>query len=80
MKGNHLLITTTQNAPDFLARIAMPFFCAVPVSTPINPKGEKTVASAGPYYLASYTPKRRLVLKKNPNYAGSRKRSVDEID
>src|SRR5919201_590487 len=78
--GNKLTITLTKVAPDFLSRIAMPFFCAVPVSTPINPKGEKAVSSAGPYYIASYTPKRRIVLKKNPNYGGSRKRNVDEID
>jgi peptide/nickel transport system substrate-binding protein len=78
--GNKLTVKLVKVAPDFLSRIAMPFFCAVPVSTPINPKGEKAVASAGPYYIASYTPKRRIVLKKNPNYAGNRKRNVDEID
>ena len=77
--GNKLTIKLVKIAPDFVSRIAMPFFCAVPVSTPINPKGEKAVASAGPYYIASYTPKRRIVLKKNPNYGGSRKRNVDEI-
>jgi ABC-type oligopeptide transport system substrate-binding subunit len=58
----------------------MPFFCAVPKSTPINPKGERAVPSAGPYYIASYTPKRRSVIKKNPNYHGSRPRNVGEID
>src|SRR3954453_17406982 len=29
-KGNHLIITLTHTAPDFLARLAMPFFCAIP--------------------------------------------------
>jgi ABC-type oligopeptide transport system substrate-binding subunit len=78
--GNKLTITLTKVAPDFLSRIAMPFFCAVPTNTPINPKGERAVPSAGPYYVAAYTPKRRIVIKKNPNYAGDRKRNVDEID
>jgi peptide/nickel transport system substrate-binding protein len=78
--GNKLAITLDKVAPDFLSRIAMPFFCAVPRSTPINPKGERAVPSAGPYYIASYTPKRRIVLKKNPNYHGNRPRNVGEID
>jgi ABC-type oligopeptide transport system substrate-binding subunit len=78
--GNKLTIALTKVAPDFLSRIAMPFFCAVPVSTPINPKGERAIPSAGPYYIASYNPKRRIVIKKNPNYTGDRKRNVDEID
>jgi peptide/nickel transport system substrate-binding protein len=78
--GNKLAITLDKVAPDFLSRIAMPFFCAVPRSTPVNPKGERTVPSAGPYYIASYTPKRRIVLKKNPNYHGGRPRNVGEID
>jgi peptide/nickel transport system substrate-binding protein len=80
VSGSKLTITLDKIAPDFLSRIAMPFFCAVPKTTPINPKGERTVPSAGPYYIASYTPKRRIVLKKNPNYHGSRPRNVDEID
>src|SRR5438067_3151419 len=30
VKGNHLLITTAHASPDLLARLAMPFFCAIP--------------------------------------------------
>jgi peptide/nickel transport system substrate-binding protein len=80
VSGNKLTITLSKVAPDFLSRIAMPFFCAIPTSTPINPKGERAVPSAGPYYIASYTPKRRIVIKKNPNYGGDRERNVDVID
>jgi YVTN family beta-propeller protein len=58
-------------APDFLSRIALPAFCAVPSDTPINRKGV-TPASAGPYYVASYTPGQGVVLETNPNYHGSR--------
>ena len=53
VKGNHLLITTTQPAPDLLARLAMPFFCAIPPSLPHDPNGVLTPPSAGPYYVAS---------------------------
>ena len=34
---------------------------------------------AGPYAIASYTPKRRLVLRRNPNYGGSRPARLREI-
>jgi ABC-type transport system substrate-binding protein len=52
-KGSHLVVTLKHAAPDFLARVAMPFFCAVPTSTPHDPNGVETPASAGPYYIAS---------------------------
>src|SRR5690348_13584829 len=37
VKGNHLIITTTHAAPDLLARLAMPFFCAIPKNLPHDP-------------------------------------------
>src|SRR5438045_5543346 len=36
-KGNHLIITLTKAAPDFLARVAMPFFAATPANTAHDP-------------------------------------------
>ena len=51
-----------------LARLAMPFFCAVPLGTPLDPKGVRVIPSAGPYYVASYTPGQGVVLERNPNY------------
>ncbi len=78
-QGNKLTITLTRKAPDFLSRIAMPFFCAIPTDTPINSNGVQKVASAGPYYIASWQPKRKLVLKRNPNYAGDRPHNLDQI-
>src|SRR5215207_5394174 len=77
--GNKLTINLTKPAPDFLNRMAMWFFCAVPKSTSVDPAQEKPVPTAGPYYVASWTPKRRLVLKKNPNYTGDRPAKLDEI-
>ena len=62
----------TRAAPDFPARIALPFFCAVPIGTPIDPGGLREIPSAGPYYVSSYTPNEQIVLRRNPNYQGPR--------
>jgi peptide/nickel transport system substrate-binding protein len=73
-RGNKLTIRLTKVAPDFLTRIAMPFFMAMDrQSHPVDAKGIKApVASAGPYYISSWTPNSRLVMKRNPNYKGKR--------
>ena len=69
--GDTLTIRLLAPAPDFLSRIAQPAFCAVPSNTPIN--GTRgVIPSAGPYYVASYTPGQGVVLARNPNYHGSR--------
>jgi len=78
VKGNRLSITLVAAAADFLARAAMPFFCAVPLDTPV-PMTENSLPSAGPYYIASRTPNRSIVLQRNPNYRGSRPHHVDTM-
>ena len=55
-------------------------FCPVPPGTPVDAKGVNTVPSAGPYYVASYSPEQGAVLKRNPNYHGPRPHGLDEID
>ncbi len=77
--GDTLTITLVDVAPDFLSRIAMPFFAAIPLSTPLNPAGEKQIPSAGPYYIEEWVPKRQLVLARNPNYGGDRPANADRI-
>jgi ABC-type transport system substrate-binding protein len=77
--GNKLTITLTDVAPDFLSRVAMPFFMAVPEDTPIDSKGLNKVAAAGPYYVSQWTPGRQLVLEKNPNYTGDRVANFDKL-
>ena len=53
--------------------------CAVPIGTPVVEGGlEKPVPSAGPYYLAALTDS-LAVLKRNPNYGGSRPQHLDAI-
>ncbi len=77
---NRLVIRLRAPEPDFLSRIALPGFCPVPTDTPIKPAGEPTVPSAGPYYVASYTPGQGVVLLRNPNYRGRRPRSFARIE
>ncbi len=79
VEGDTLTITLVDVAPDFLSRIAMPFFAAIPVSTPLNPAGEKQIPSAGPYFIEKWVPKRQLVLARNPNYGGDRPANADRI-
>ena len=79
VNGNKISITLVKPAADFLSRIAMPFFCAVPENTPLNANGVLAPAAAGPYYIKSRTPSRQIVLAKNPNYGGDRKTSLDSM-
>jgi peptide/nickel transport system substrate-binding protein len=80
VRGNTLSIRLTGISGSFLSRLAMNKFCAVPIGTPIDPKGLPTIPSAGPYYIASYQPHRQLVLRRNPHYRGPRPHRLDEID
>ncbi|HSC91912.1 MAG TPA: ABC transporter substrate-binding protein [Gaiellaceae bacterium] len=67
-----LQIRLTQAAPDILTRLAMPFFQAIDTATGINAQGAKApLAAAGPYYVASWTPNTRLLLRRNPYYKRS---------
>jgi YVTN family beta-propeller protein len=77
--GNRLTIELTAPAPDLFARLAMPFFCAVPMNTPVAP-GVQVVPSAGPYYVKSFVPGQTIVLARNPNYHGPRPHNIAEID
>jgi peptide/nickel transport system substrate-binding protein len=80
VQGNQLTFRLTHPAPDFLSRIAMPFFCALPLKTPIDARGlQGSVPGAGPYYLKSWTPKQQFVLARNPNYKGTRPHTFDSM-
>ena len=80
MKGSHLIITLTKAAPDFVARLAMPFFCAIPTNLAHDPRGVPAPASAGPYYIADRVENKSITIKKNPNYKGKRPHNVDQIN
>ncbi len=79
-RGNTLTIRLTSPVPDLVTRLAMPFFCAIPIGTPIDPKGVRTIPMAGPYSIAAYSPGRQIVLQRNPNYAGGRAHRFDRLD
>jgi peptide/nickel transport system substrate-binding protein len=78
VKGNKLIFRMTKVAPDFLARLTMPFFSAVPLGTPHNPEGV-IPPSGGPYYVASWDKGRQAVLNVNKFYKGPRPHNVDII-
>jgi peptide/nickel transport system substrate-binding protein len=75
-----LTIRLSHPDPSLPARLAMPYFCAVPPNTPIRASGIEDIPSAGPYYVAYHAPKRELVLRRNPNYRGPRPQGPAEID
>jgi ABC-type transport system substrate-binding protein len=79
VQGNKLTIRLVKPAPDFLNRIAMWFFCAIPIGTTVDPDKEKPVPTAGPYHVTTWTPNRQIILKRNPNYKGDRPNKLDEI-
>jgi peptide/nickel transport system substrate-binding protein len=60
--------------------MSLPGFCAVPTNTPITSAGERSIPSAGPYYVASYTPGPGVVLLRNPNYHGNRPHRFARIE
>ncbi len=78
-EGDRLIIRLTRRYDDLPTRLAMPFFCAIPMGTPIDPHGVRAIPSAGPYYIASEDPGEGLVLRRNPNYEGPRPRRSAEI-
>jgi ABC-type oligopeptide transport system substrate-binding subunit len=79
-QGNHLIVTLTKASPDFLARVAMPFFCAIPANLPHDSNGVLTLPAAGPYYVASRTPNKSILLKTNPYYKGKRPHNAAQIN
>ncbi len=77
--GKNLTITLSQPSGGLLSDLAAGAACAVPPGTPVDADGVNDIPSAGPYYIASYTPRQEFVLKQNPNYHGDRPRHLDEI-
>jgi peptide/nickel transport system substrate-binding protein len=78
-RGNRLVIRLTRPVPTFPARMAAPWFCAVPPGLPADPEGIATFAAAGPYYVAGNVRGRRIVLRRNRFYRGSRPHRVDRF-
>jgi DNA-binding SARP family transcriptional activator/ABC-type oligopeptide transport system substrate-binding subunit len=88
-RGDTLSITLTKPSPDFLERLALPYFCVVPIGTPFVAGApsqglDRTVGgyidSAGPYYVAEFNNEHWVILKRNPNYHGPRPHALDVIE
>jgi YVTN family beta-propeller protein len=77
--GSTLTIRLSQPDGAFLTHLAEGSACAVPRDTPAAAGGINDIPSAGPYYIASYTPRQQLVLRRNPNYHGDRPHRLDQI-
>jgi len=79
-RGNTLVVRFTRPAPDFPARTALPFFCAVPPWLPESREGLDRFPSAGPYYVQEYRPMERIKIRRNPYYGGDRKIHLEGFD
>ena len=78
--GDVLRIRLVAPAGDFLARLSMPFFAAVPVGAPIEKGGVRDpLPSAGPYYIKLTWQSELTVLERNPNYHGPRPHNLSRI-
>jgi ABC-type transport system substrate-binding protein/predicted Ser/Thr protein kinase len=73
-RGDTLSVTLVRPSGDLPTRLSLAHLCPVPLSVPIarRPPG-RPLPSNGPYYVASHSPS-RLVLLRNPGYAGQRPR------
>ncbi len=73
-----LTIRLSRRAPDFAQRFALPYFCAVPPSTP--DAATDAPPSAGPFYVQRHVRNRSLLLVRNPYYKGPRRPHVERIE
>ena len=61
------VVTQKKVAPDFMARMTMMFFAAVPANLPFTADGVKApTVSAGPYYLKEWNEKTSALMVRNP--------------
>ena len=68
-RGQTFTVRLKRVAPDFLARMTMPFFSAVPVNTPIVPEGIGAPAvSAGPYMVREWNKNQSILVVRNPHW------------
>ncbi len=85
VRGDRISFTLTRPSPDFLERLALPFFCPVPRDTPILSGGVGVYTGpappgAGPYTFSGLVFNGEYaILKRNPNYGGSRPQRLDAI-
>ena len=84
VRGDRISFTLTRPSPDFLERLALPYFCPVPLDTPLLSGGVENDVSpgAGPYTFRGFRSifnGEYAILTRNPNYGGSRPQRLDAI-
>ena len=75
--GYTLVVRFERPTPNFLARTALPFFCAVPPWLPPSAEGIGKIPSAGPYYVKEYRAREGIVIRRNRFYGGDRTVHLD---
>jgi DNA-binding SARP family transcriptional activator/streptogramin lyase len=81
VRGASISFTLVAPSPSFGSRLALPFFCTVPIGTPAYPGGIQEVPppSAGPFYMADRFNGEYMILKRNPYYAGPARAHLDAV-
>jgi ABC-type transport system substrate-binding protein len=79
VRGNTLAVRLSKPNPDIVFRLAMPFFCPVPVDLPHDPNAVDVIPGSGPYYVAVHEPNQQIELRRNPFYRGTRPRHAARI-
>lgn len=79
-RGDTLTVRFMRATPEFPALTALPYFCAVPPTLPVDTEGIGVFPTAGPYRVTEYRPGERVVIRRNPYYGGSRPHHVDGFD
>ena len=69
-RGDTLTIRLTAPSATLPARLAGHLVLRRPADDADRGPGTERIPMAGPYYIASYVPERRLLLRRNPNYGG----------
>jgi len=88
--GTTLSIKLIFPSLDLLSQLAMPFFCPVPVTTPLvagavwqrinTPTGQvNEIPSDGPYYVSDANNGEYVILRRNTGYVGDRPHAFDAI-
>ena len=78
-RGDTLTITLTAPSPSLPARLATPWFSAVPTDTPIG-CGRHSRDPVGGAVLRRRRRTAAIVFKRNPSYGGDRPAGLSEID
>jgi peptide/nickel transport system substrate-binding protein len=83
-RADKLIVRLKKADGSFLARVATPFFQALPTSLSPREKVREVDAahplpSAGPYYVARSEPSQLVLLRQNPFYRGGRPRRLAAV-